>query len=168
MTLSEFFQYLSDRPVLLLTYFILIPITALLAGVIGKNEGHLTPWKQLYAVLIYLVCVPGIFSVALDLYLFLFERRSVMEANVYTQILPIVSMVATLLIIRKNVDFRHIPGFKKLSGLIFMLAAVIALFWILDRTRIYVISFLRWEVALLMFAGLFGLIYFGWSRMVKS
>lgn len=168
MTLAEFFDWLSDRPIFLLCYFLLIPFTAFLAGVFGKNEGHLTPWKQFYAVLIYLIAVPGIFSVALDIYLFLFERRSIMQANLYTQILPVLSMVATLLIIRRNVDFRHIPGFKKLSGLIFVLAATMALFWILDRTRIYVITFLRWEVALLMFAGLFAVIYFGWNRMVKS
>ena len=168
MTLSDFFSYLSDHPILLLSYFILIPVTALIAGFLGKNEGHLSPWKFLYALLIYLVCVPGIFSVALNVYLFLFERRSILEANVFTQILPVVSMIVTLLIIRRNVDFGAIPGFGKLSGLIFVLTAVIALLWILDRMRIYAITVVPFGVALLIFVGLFVVVYFGWRRMVRS
>lgn len=168
MTLSDFFNYLSDHPVLLLSYFILIPITALIAGFMGKNEGHLSPWKFLYALLIYLVCVPGIFSVALNVYLFMFERRSIMSANVFTQILPVVSMIATLLIIRRNVDFRAIPGFGKLSGLIFVLTAVMAIFWVLDRTRIYAITVIPFGLALLIFVGLFVVVYFGWRKMMRS
>ena len=72
MTLRELFDYLSANPLAVVAYFFLLLITAILAGFMGKGEGHLSPWKYLYSAIIYLVCVPGIFAAALAVYLFLF------------------------------------------------------------------------------------------------
>ena len=62
MTLEEFLEKLVENPFYIIAYFALIPITALIAGFLGKDEGHLAPWNYLYSTLIYLVCVPGIFA----------------------------------------------------------------------------------------------------------
>ena len=168
MTLQEFFRLLGENPSYVLIYFGMIPFTALLAGFMGQGEGHISPWKYLYSTLIYLVCVPGIFAFTLNVYLFLFERRSVLESDIYTQILPIISMVATLLIIRKNVSYKDIPGFDKLSGLVMMILATFAFMWLLDKTNIYVISYLPFWQAILIFIALFLVIRFGWSRLIHS
>jgi hypothetical protein len=168
MTLQEFFQFLGQNPTYILTYFSAIPLIALLANFMGKGEGHLSPWRYLYSVLIYAVCIPGIFAFALNIYLFLFERRSVMESDVFSQILPIFSMIGTLLIIRQNAPFATIPGFDKLSGLIMMISATFAFMWFLDRTHIYVFSYLPFWQVILLFIGLFVAIRFGWSRFVNG
>lgn len=137
MTLREFFDYLSANPAVVMAFFLGIPFTALLAGILGKGEGHLSPWKYLYAVLIYLVCVPGIFAAALAVYLFLFERGgSIFNVNLLTQALPIASMILTLGIIRRNAPFAHIPGFDKLSNLMLMIASVFVLMYFLDRLHL--------------------------------
>jgi len=156
MTLAEFFELLASQPYLILAFFLIIPFTAFLAGIMGKNEGHITPWKYLYSTLVYLVCVPGIFAVTLNIFLFLFEKQPIMNTDVYTQILPIISMVATLMIIRNNVNFDQIPGFGKLSGMMMMIFAVLILMWGLDRTRIYIVAFTRmpFYYVLLIFVGL--------------
>lgn len=168
MTLQEFFQLLGQNPSYILTYFAAIPLIALLTNFMGQGEGHLSPWRFLYSVLIYAVCIPGIFAFALNIYLFLFERRSVMESDVFSQILPIFSMIGTLLIIRQNAPFDTIPGFDKLSGLIMMISATFAFMWFLDRTHIYVVSYLPfWQVGLI-FVGLFLAIRFGWSRFISG
>ena len=168
MTLQEFFRMLGDNPSYILLYFGLIPVTALLAWLLGSGEGHLSPWKYLYSALIYLVCIPGIFALTLNIYLFLFERRSVMESDVFSQILPVFSMVGTLLIIRRNVTFAAIPGFNNLSGLVTMITATFAFMWLIDRTRIYVFTTVPfWQVIVIFFA-LFMIVRFGWSRLVKS
>ena len=65
MTLGEFFEWTGDHPAILISYFIGIPLIALLAGMFSKGEGHLSPWKYLYSILIYLTSVPGIFAVKL-------------------------------------------------------------------------------------------------------
>lgn len=156
MTLKEFFELLANQPYLILAFFLIIPFTAFLAGIMGKNEGHISPWKYLYSTLVYLVCVPGIFAVTLNIYLFLFEKQPVMNTDVFTQILPILSMVGTLMIVRNNVDYDRIPGFGKLSGMMMMIFAVLLLMWGLDRTRIYIVAFTRmpFQYVLLIFVGL--------------
>ncbi len=164
MTLREFFDLLAQNPILLLFYFGILPFTALLARWLGSEEGHLPPWKYLYSVLIYLICVPGVFAVTLSVYLFLFERRSIFDTDIYTQIIPVISMLLTLFLIRSNVDLDRIPGFQKLSGLITMIAATLVFMWFIDRTRIYVFSYLPMSQVLLIFVVLFLVIRFGWSR----
>ena len=162
MTLREFFDYLGSNPLVVLAFFIGIPFTALIAGTLGKGEGNQSPWKYLYATLIYLVCVPGIFAVALSVYFFLFERGSIMNANVFVQILPVLSMVLTLAIIRKNASFDQIPGFGKLSSLMTMIGSVFILMYLLDRLHLVAwvnvpIQYLILIVAGLLFAFRYGM-----------
>jgi hypothetical protein len=154
MTLGEFFELCGRNPGLLLGYFIIIPLIALLALVFAKDQGHLSPWKYLYAVLIYLVCLPGIFAITLSVYLFLFERRSIMDTNMYTQVLPILSMIFTIILIKKSVNLDLVPGFGKLSGLITIIGVLMILMWIIDKTHIYSITFMPfWVVVLILVAG---------------
>ncbi len=116
----------------------------------SKGQRHLSTWKYLYSVLIYLVAIPGIFAVTLSIYLFLFERRSIMDINIYTQILPVVSMMATFILIRKQVDLDLVPGFDKLSGMVIILAVLMIVLWVLDKTHIFSIMIIPFYVVILM------------------
>lgn len=168
MTLKEFFDLLADQPFLLLAYFGMIPLTALISGFMGKNEGHLSPWKYLYSALIYLICIPGIFSITLNVYLFLFEKQSVFNADIYTQILPILSMFVTLLLIKNNVPLDRIPGFNKLSGLCMAIFATLIFMWIIDRTRIFVISVVPFYYVGILFIVLLLTFRLGIGRMFNA
>ena len=130
---------------------IAVPLTALLAWILGKGEGHISPWKYLYSVLVYLTCIPGIFAITLSIYMFLFERRSILDTNIYTQIVPVLSMILTLILIRRNVSLDMVPGFGKLSGLLLIISAVIVLLWILDRMRIFAITFIPFVWIIVLF-----------------
>jgi len=168
MTLREFFDYLSANPAVVVAFFLGIPFTALLAGIMGKGDGHLSPWKYLYSVLIYLVCVPGIFAAALAVYLFLFERGgSIFNVNLLTQVLPIVSMIATLAIIRRNAPFEYIPGFGKLSSLMMMIAAVFVLMYFLDRLHLIAWVNVPVQYLLLIVAGLLLVFRFGLKQLIS-
>ncbi len=168
MTLQELFDVLSNNPSITLFYFIALPLTAYLCGVMGKGEGHTSPWKYVYCVLLYMAAIPGIFAVFLNVYLFLFERQSVMRMNLFTQVLPIITMLVTFFIIRKNVDLNLIPGFDRLSGLVMIVAIVIGLMWILDRTRIFAITFIPFQyVILILIAAIVGL-SFGWNKLSST
>lgn len=168
MTLQDFFDFISEHPAIILFYFIALPLTAFLACVFGKNEGHISPWKFLYSFLIYGACIPGIFSISLNVYLFLFERQSVLDANIYTQILPIIVMGFTLWFISKNVDLDDIPGFDKLGGLMIMIACILALMWMLDRTRIFAITILPFWMVILIVVGLLIVARFGFKAFFAS
>ena len=165
MTLGEFFDMVSSKPGLLIAYFTIIPLIALLAMLFAKGQAHLSPWKYMFSVLIYMVCIPGIFAVSLTIYLFLFERRSIMDTNMITQVLPIFSMVITLLLIRKQVSFDAIPGFDKISGLITILTVLITLMWIIDKTHIYSITFMPFWVVLVILVGGIWLIRSGFRKL---
>lgn len=168
MTLKDFFQLLADNPIIIIAYFLFIPLTAFIAGILGKGEGHISPWRYLYSTLVYLVCVPGIFAITLSVYLFLFERISIFETDVFTQILPVVSMLFTLLLIRANVNLDRVPGFGKMSGLLMMIVVALTFMWIIDKTRILVFSYLPFQYVFLIFIGLMIMMRLGFSKMMKS
>lgn len=152
----------------MLAWFLFVPLAAWITGRFAQGEGHLSPWKYVYSTLIYLSCVPGVFALFLSAWIFLFERRSILDTDVFTQVLPLFSMIATLLIIRRNVDLDLVPGFDKVSGLFVMIAAVLALLWVIDRTRIWVVTFLPFWQALLILIALLLLARWGWKRMLSN
>lgn len=168
MTLKELFELIGSNSAYVIGFFLFIPISALVAGFMGKGEGHLSPWKYFYSTLIYLVCVPGIFAITLNIYMFLFDRGKALNADVYFQILPVLSMIITLMIIRKNVSLDLVPGFKNISGLMVMIFAVFALMWGIDKTRIFMVAFvdIPFYALILLFVGLLLIVRFGWSRLM--
>lgn len=165
MTLLELFELLADNPAIILGYFLLVPFTALLAYLLGKDEGHLSPWKYLYSVLVYMVSIPGLFAVILNIYLFLFERRPILETDVYSQILPIFSMVGTLLLIKANVDLDKVPGFDKLTAFLMIVSIVMCIMWILDRTHIIAITFIPFYYVILILLAMVAMIRLAWKKM---
>lgn len=168
MTLEEFFTVLSDNPKYIVAYFILIPITALIGTIIGKGEEQETVWRYFYSILIYLVAIPGIFAITLSVYLFFFERRSVFQTDIFTQILPVISMVATLLLIRRTIKLDSIPGFGKISGLVMMVTVALITMWFLEKTRIYVFSYMPVQYVFFILIGLLVVFRLGWSKMLNE
>ncbi len=165
MTLKDFFDLLSNNPSYILSFFLLVPIAALIGTVIGKGEEGETIWQSYYSILIFLVAIPGIFAITLSIYLFSFERRSIFDTDIYTQILPIISMIATIFIVKRTVSLDTIPGFGKLSGLIMMIGAALITMWVLEKTHIVVFSYIPVQYALLFIVGLMVVFRVGWSKL---
>lgn len=167
MNLREFIEWLGANPAPVFGFFLLMPLTALVASILGRNEGHLAPWKYLYSTLVYLACIPGVFSVALSVYLFLFEKRSIMEMDMYTQVLPVISMLLTLMLIRRNVQFQYIPGFDRISSMMMMIGSTFVVMWLLDRTRVYVFSYMPIQYLALVVIALLLVFRYGLGRMFR-
>ena len=154
MTLGEFVQHLGDNPFYPLFYFFIIPVAALLGNFMAKGEGHLSPWCVFYSVLIYMAVIPGVFSILLNFYHMLFEKRSIYNMNLMVDILPILSMCLTLFLIKKNVDFKDIPGFGKMTGFLGTIAGLMLIFFVLDKMHMIVFSYLpiQWLLLALVIA----------------
>ncbi len=73
-----------------------------------------------------------------------------MDTNIYTQIVPVVSMLATFILIRKQVDLDLVPGFGKLSGLVTILSVLIVIMWVLDKTHIFSVTIIPFYFVILM------------------
>jgi len=159
---------LSQNPAIVLFYFAAIPLTAFLAGVFGKGEGHLTPWRELYCFLSYATALPAIFALTLNVYLFLFEKQPIMETNLYTQVLPILIFIGTFFLIRRNVPVELIPGFDKLSGLVMIIFPILAVMWLLDRFRIIAFTYMPFHYVIIGLIVAFILMRFGVKRFLTS
>ena len=168
MTLRELFDYLSDNPLVVAAYFSLLLITAILAGIMGRGEGHLSPWKYLYSAIVYLVCVPGIFAAALAVYLFLFEQGgSIFNVNLLTQALPVAAMLVTLNVIRRNVEFGYIPGFGKLTDLMMTIFTMFLLMYLLNRLHLVAWVYIPVQWLILIVVGMLLVVRFGLKRLTS-
>ena len=168
MTIEQFLDILGRYPQVIILFLGFLPLASFIHGryIAGARIAE-SPHRFVMSTLVYLACVPGIFAVTLSVYVFVFERRSIFQTDIYTQVLPIVSMIATLLIIRRTVDLDSIPGFDKITGLIVVIFAVFSIFWVLDKTHIWVVSYLPFWQGVLIFIGLLIAIRYGWTKMVK-
>lgn len=165
MTLGEFFEVSSQNPSIIVFYFLAVPLTAALALAFARGSGKESPWKYLYTALIYLTCVPGIFAITLSAYLLIFENKSALDINIYTQVLPILSMALTLWLITRNVSLDDVPGFGKLSGLLLIILGVLIVFWILDKTRLIAFTYIPLQWVILILVIIFAAIRFGIVKM---
>lgn len=138
MTLQQLFDTIGENPTFIIIFFLSLPIASFVMIWITGEEAYKSPWQFIYSGLIYLACVPGIFATLLIAYNFFFERKSLLEVNLFVYFLPIISMIATLLILSRKVQLDRIPGFDKISGLVFMITAASITIFILDKMRILV------------------------------
>lgn len=136
-----------------LYYFLAILLATLVLNALSEGQGHNAPWRWLYSVIIYAVCIPGIFSIMLNIYFFLFEKRGLMQAELLLQFLPLVAMLAAIYFIRKNVSLDAIPGFDRIYSLAAIIATVLMLMWVVDWTHLYAISFIPFYYVIILLIG---------------
>lgn len=165
MTLSQLFAAISENPWPVTLYFLLLPIVTWLIGLISTGSRNVKLWSYVYAVLVYAICIPGVFAVTLNIYLFLFERQSIWQANVILQFLPVISMVLSLILIKSKIPFSLIPGFGKISGFLTLITALIGVMWFLDRIRLVAFTYVPFSVILIGFVATLIAIRFAWSKL---
>jgi len=162
MTTRDLIQWAGQHPMGLLLAFGVPPVLAWLAGQThGRGQGGVAPWKYLYSGLVYLVCVPGMFAGVITAYTLFFSHENLLDANLLVYFLPLAAMVATLVLIRKNVSFAEVPGFDRLSGLMVMVACSFVIALVIQKTRIFVFFGGSIEILFLLAAGVFALLKWG-------
>lgn len=162
MTTQELIQQADQHPFVLVGAFAGLPLLSFLFGHTHREgQGGLAPWKYVYSLLVYLACIPGLFSAVLTGYTMFFTGESLLKVSVLVYLLPLVSMVVTLVLVRRRVDFDAVPGFDRLSGLMVMLGCSFAIALAIDKTRILVGFFGSFERLLLLAAGVFALLKWG-------
>jgi hypothetical protein len=162
MTLNDLIKLANGHLLAPLIFFIAPPVIAWLCGrVHGRGNGGNAPWKYIYAVLVYLVCIPGLFASALTGYELFFQRGDLMNVNLAIYFLPIVSMVVTLIFIHKTVAFENVPGFDRLSGLMVMIGCSFLIALVIDKTRLWLMFHGSIAMLFALAAGIFALLKWG-------
>jgi hypothetical protein len=162
MTTREFIHLADQHPLVLAVAFVLPPVTAWAGGRLHeRGQGGASPWKYIYAVLVYLACVPGMFAGVLTAYTLFFSHENLLDVNPLIYFLPIVSMVVTLILVRKNVAFDEVPGFDRLSGLMIMVGCSFAAALAIQKTNIWLFFGGSIEKLFLLAGGIFALLKWG-------
>jgi hypothetical protein len=162
MTLRDLTQAAGNHPIPVVSVLVGLPILAWLVGVCHRqDEGRNAPWKYAYSGLVYLACIPGTFAATLTAYAMFFRNESLLDANLFIYFLPILSMVTTLVLVGKRVEFKDVPGFDRLSGLMVLMACSFGLALAVHKTRIFVGFFGSVEMLFALAAGIFALLKWG-------
>ncbi len=164
MTLQEFVARLDAHPPAMLAYGIGLP---LLAWGIGRFRGAQplqdSPWRWLYSAIVFGACVPGLLAAAmLADHL---ARGRLLDISIYSELLPVLTMLAVLFQIRRLPNPDAIPGFRRLTGLIWLLLLTGLALFLLMRTRIWVFFGGSLGALLLLMAGLFLALQWAFDRM---
>lgn len=166
MTLRDLFDAVARNPSGYVFFLLLIPVLTFMVNLwSGRTAEETWRWRYVYAVLVYAACIPGVFALTLNAYLFLFERQSVWTMNLVTQVLPLLTMAGTLVLIRRKIPFKYVPGFGKIGNFLTLIAAVMGVLWFVDRLRLVAVTYVPFVYLLVGFVGLLLLIRFAWSRL---
>jgi hypothetical protein len=162
MTTRELIDQADQHPVALAAALAAPPLFSLVVGRLhGRGQGGAEPWNYAYAVLVYLACVPGMFASVLTAYTLFFSRENLLDTNLLVYFLPIVSMIVTLVLVRKSVAFDEVPGFDRLSGLMVMVGCSFAIALAIQKTKIWILFGGSIERLFILAAGIFGLLKWG-------
>ena len=140
MTLRELLDLAGNQSTLLLIIFGGLPVLTFVLGLLhGKGRGGLVPWSWAYAAIVYAVCVPGMFAGVVAGYALFFTNENLLDVNALVYIVPVASMVLTLVVVGRNVRFEQIPGFGRLGGLMLILGLSFGMVLALHKTRIWLV-----------------------------
>lgn len=169
MTVRELLGLCQQHPLALLALGLLPPLLVAAVGRLhAPGRGGASPWRHVYAVLIYVACVPGMGAAVLTGYTLFFTRESLLDANLLVYGLPILSMVATLVLIRKRVGFDEVPGFDRLSGLMVLLAVTFVLLLVVHKTFIGILFGAGIGTLILLGIAAFALLKWGARTLLRS
>ncbi|MCP9236857.1 hypothetical protein [Lewinella sp. JB7] len=151
MTFNDFVRFAAEHPSTVILYFTLLPLAALLLGAMNREENHLPPWNYLYSTLLYLVAVPALLSLGMSGYALLNGDGGLLRSDLVLSLLPPISLIATVLIVRTQVKLRSLPGFGGLAGLLAVILLALGLLWVADRVQVADVGLLPVRYVVLIF-----------------
>lgn len=162
MTLRELFAAVdAARVPLLIGMGAVVALSGLLGLAHGRGNGGRAPWRYLYAFLVYAACGPGIFAAVAVIYALLFSGENLLDLNAAVYVAPIASMILTLGLMRRNVDFDDVPGFQRITGLMTMIGVTFAIALVLRSLRVWLFFSASLVWFLVLAAALFVLLKWG-------
>jgi hypothetical protein len=139
MTIRQLIHLATERPLELSLFFAITPLLSLFFGLILRPAQIVQrPWKYVYTALVYLSVVPGMFASVVFAYTLFFTHENLLDVNLLIYLLPIISMIITLVLINQKTSFESIPGFNRLSGLIALIGVSFFIALAIQKSRIFV------------------------------
>jgi hypothetical protein len=167
VTARDLIELVGRHPSILAALFVLLPAAVVVLGALhGPGGGGRAPWRYLYAAIVYLACVPGVGAAVLTAYTLFFTRENLLDKNLLVYVMPIASMVLTLLLIRKRVPFDLVPGFHRIWGLMTLIAVTFVILLVIHKTFIGIFFVAPLAALVAIGAFLFGLLKWGSAALL--
>ena len=146
MTINHLLIQLEQYQIEVLLYLVAIPVICLVYNLLHKPERRIrSPHKYVYSFLIYATAIPGTMGFVLTAYTLFFTRQNLLDVNPIFYFLTMISMVISFMIIAKETNLNHIPGFGRIVGLFSMLALSMFCVLMLMKVNIFVGFFASFE-----------------------
>ncbi len=165
MSVSQVLTWLSQYQLFVLAYLLSVPLLIFLLGIGYKKQAKRQFRDYLCSVFIYGITIPGIFSITMLLYSFLFLKSNLLQTNAVLYFLPWISMFFTFWLTKRYTNLTGLPGFGRLSGLMLMMALVFLCLFVLYRMRFIVGFFASFETLLVVGICIFFGIKYAASKM---
>ena len=167
MTVQDFINWFGNNPNVVLSYFCVIVMIALLGLLFVNQSNFKSPINYAYTLLIYAVTIPGLLALILLLYSFFFLKTNLLQLDLIAYFVPLLAMIVTLVIVNRTISMKQIPGFDKLSGLFLMIMITFIITYILQRMFFGVFFVGRFQYLVGFFLLLLIGVRIAWSRIVK-
>lgn len=165
MSIDDLVRLSEEYNWYIIGYLIALPVFTFLLSKVYKTTPSINFLDYVFSTIIYLVSIPGLFSICLVAYSLLFVHQNLLQVNLMIYFLPLASMVVTFIIISGAAGFARLPGFKRLSGLMLLMAMVFIALFFLYRLRIHVLFLGSISNLFFIGIGIFVLMKIAISRM---
>lgn len=139
MTINDLIAAAAQQPLAIFLLLGPLPVLAWIVGRLSGSDGEYKPWKYFYSILVYAACIPGILAVVLSAYSLFFINQNLLQLNILVYGLPIVTMILTLVVINKYIEFAAVPGFDRLGGLMLILGISFAVALFIVKVRVWLV-----------------------------
>lgn len=167
MTINDLIRAASEHQLEVLVYFLIPPLLIWGTGRLHKTRhaGERRPYNLVYATSLYLVSFPGVLAAVLTGYGLLFLRADLRNVPILLYFLPILSMVVTWVLAKRQVNLDRIPGFERLTGFMLAIAICFAVAFALNRLFFGVLFFGSFWGLVIVAVGVFVLFRISMRRM---
>lgn len=167
MTIQNIIDWFNNHSSLIIVYFLIIFVISLVGLVIINKNNFQKPITYFYCILIYSTTIPGLLSLVLTLYSFFILKTDLLQFNISTYFIPIISMVSILFIIKKTIPLSEIPGFSKLFGLMILILITFIITFIVQRMFFGVLFVGKFYYLILLFFVFLFAIKIAWNKIKR-
>lgn len=132
-----------------------------------ENGGH-PPWNYIYSFFVYLVCIPGMLSCTLTAYSLFFIRQNLLKVNLAVYFLPVICMIVTLVMIRKNAEWDELPGVERIYALMIIMVVSFGIALFIQKMRVFLFFGGAFSTLIMIAVFCFALLKWGSYMLFRS
>ena len=167
MKIQELLDWFANHANLVLSYFIIVFAISLIGLLFVNQKNFKPPVSYFYSVLVYATAIPGILGLILLLYRFFFLKNNLLQIDIVTHFVPLISAILILAVINKTIPMSIVPGFGKLSGLLIIVLVTFIVTYVLQRMFFGVFFVGKLQYLALFFLLLLVGLKVAWNKIVK-